>query len=399
MTDDASGPLEGIRVLELSQVVSGPLAAQLLAEQGADVVKVEPLHGDLLRMRQSEVIAPLHANNNRGKRSIALDTNHDAGRDIVLALARGIDVFIENFRPGVCERIGLGEADIRAMAPDVIHVSITGFGPTGPYADRACLDPVIQGLTGMVDGQRSEALPFPDLIRTLVADKTTAYTAAQAITAALFARERGAGGQHLDIAMLDATLAWFWVDGMTDLTYPDDQDGLWARRAADFYQLLDTIDGQIVYYLTTSDQLHGMYRAIERPDLVEDDRYNEIFAAMLDPESAVVVGTAIAEGIARFTTADIVERLAAQSVPAGPILDRAGVLNDPQVIHNDIIVEWQHPLMGTIRQPRPAPRFSATPATMRRQIDTLGQSTDALLAEIGRTDAEIAALRDAGTIA
>lgn len=147
MTDTPAGPLAGIRVLDISQVVSGPLAGQLLAEQGAEVVKVEPLHGDLMRLGQADIVAPLLANNNRGKRCIAVDTNTDDGLGIVLDLARDIDVFIQNFRPGVCDRIGLGEAAIRALAPDVVYTSISGFGPTGPYADRACLDPVIQGST------------------------------------------------------------------------------------------------------------------------------------------------------------------------------------------------------------------------------------------------------------
>ena len=396
VTGPPSGPLTGIRILELSQIVSGPLAVQLLAEQGAEVTKVEPVAGDLLRIRQPEVIPPLHANNTRGKRSIAIDMSHPAGLGIVLDLAEGIDVFVENFRPGVCERIGLGEAAVRERSPDVIYVSISGFGPDGPYADRAVLDPVIQGITGMVDGQRSEALPFPDLVRTLVADKTTAYTAAQAITAALYARVQGAGGQHLEIPMLDATLSWFWVDGMTDRTYPDDPV-TWARRATDWYQLTPTADGQIVYYLTTTSQLHGMYRAIERDDLIDDERYSEI-SVIRDPEAAAVIGAAIAAGVAALPTAVVVERLAEGSVPAGPVLDRPQVEEDAQVVHNDVIAEWHHPVMGRIRQPRPPVRFSTTPTTMRQQIDTLGQSTDALLRELGHDDDAIAALRAAGTV-
>jgi crotonobetainyl-CoA:carnitine CoA-transferase CaiB-like acyl-CoA transferase len=249
--------MTGIRILDLSQVVAGPLATQMLSEQGADVVKVEPLAGELLRLGRRGGFPPLFANDNRGKRSIALDAQEEAGRAIVLELAEDADVFVENFRPGVADRLGLGEDAVRQVAPDIVYVSITGFGPTGPYSDRACLDPVIQGLTGMVTGQRSHELPFPDLIRTLVADKTTAYTAAQAITAALFARERGAGGQHIELSMLNATLAWFWPDGMSDHTALDDEAR--PRRASDGYKLTDTSDGQIIYFVTSTDQILGIW--------------------------------------------------------------------------------------------------------------------------------------------
>jgi crotonobetainyl-CoA:carnitine CoA-transferase CaiB-like acyl-CoA transferase len=395
MNDVRSGPMTGIRILDLSQVVAGPLATQMLSEQGADVVKVEPLAGELLRLGRRGGFPPLFANDNRGKRSIALDAQEEAGRAIVLELAEDADVFVENFRPGVADRLGLGEDAVRQVAPDIVYASITGFGPTGPYSDRACLDPVIQGLTGMVTGQRSHELPFPDLIRTLVADKTTAYTAAQAITAALFARERGAGGQHIELSMLNATLAWFWPDGMSDHTALDDEAR--PRRASDGYKLTDTSDGQIIYFVTSTDQILGIWRALERPDMAEDDRYNHI-ALGADVDALLHVGAVIAEEIAKLPTEEIINRFARESVPAGPVLERESVLTDPQVAHNEMIVEWDHPHMGRLRQVRPPVDFHGTPTTMLRHIDDLGESTVAILRELGRTDDDIAALVAAGTI-
>jgi len=390
-----SGPMSGIKILDLSQVVAGPLATQMLAEQGADVIKIEPPEGELLRLGLRHGYPPLFANDNRGKHCVAVDTKQAEGRDLVLELARDADVFMENFRPGVCERLGLGEAAVRAVAPDIIYVSVTGFGPTGPYADRACLDPVIQGITGMVHGQTSRDLPFPDLIRTLVADKTTAYTAAQAISAALFARERGAGGQHIEIAMLDAVLAWFWPDGMSDFTLPDDP--LPGRRASDNYRLTDTADGQIIYYLASTDQICGMWRALGRDDMLHDDRYNHIGLGR-DPEALALVGATIVEEIGALATADIIERLARESVPAGPIHERADVLTDPQVVHNGLVVEWEHPDLGLVRQIRPPVDFHGTPTTMLRQVEDVGASTRSVLRDQGLDDAAIDGLVERGVI-
>jgi crotonobetainyl-CoA:carnitine CoA-transferase CaiB-like acyl-CoA transferase len=391
MNNPRTGPMTGIKIVDLSQFVAGPLATQMLAEQGAEVLKIEPPEGELLRLGLRNGFPPLFANDNRGKRCIAIDTKQSAGRDLVLDLVRDADVFVENFRPGVTERLGLDEPSVRAVAPDIVYVSVTGFGPTGPYAERPCLDPIIQGITGMVTGQSSRDLPFPDLIRTLVADKTTAYTAAQAISAALFARERGAGGQHIEIAMLDAVLAWFWPDGMSDFTLPDDPRP--PRRASDGYRLTDTADGQIIYYLASTEQICGMWRALGRPELIDDERYNHIGLGA-DPDALAFVGATIIEEIGKLTTADIIERLARESVPAGPIHDRAAVLTDPQVVHNELIVEWDHPDLGRVRQVRPPVDFHGTPTTMLLEVEDVGASTRSALTDLGRTEEEIADLHD-----
>ena len=395
MTDPRSGPMSGVKIIDLTQFVAGPLATQMLGEQGAEVLKVEPLDGELLRLGLRHGFPPLYANDNRGKRSVAIDTRKDAGRDLVLELAREADVFIENFRPGVTARLGLDEPAVRAVSPDIVYVSVTGFGPTGPYAERPCLDPIIQGLTGLVAGQSSRDLPFPDLVRTLVADKTTAYTAAQAIAAALFARERGAPGQHIEIAMLDAVLAWFWPDGMSDFTLDDDPRP--RRRASDGYRLTDTADGQIIYYLASTEQIRGMWRALGRDDMLVDDRYNHIGLGA-DPDALALVGATILEEIGKLTTAEIIDRLARESVPAGPIHDRADVLTDPQVVHNELVVEWHHPALGSVRQARPAPRFHETPTTMLLEVEDVGASTRSALRAHGVADAEIDRLAAEGVI-
>ena len=391
------GPLEGIKVLDLSQVVAGPLAAQILAEQGADVIKVEPIGGELTRISGPDHIRGLYANCNRGKRCLAVDLATDDGVEIVLELATGSDVVLQNFRPGVVERLGIDYDTVRARNADVVYASVSGFGSTGPYSQRAVLDPVIQGLTGMVHGQISAALPFPDLVRTLVADKATAHTVSQSVTAALFARARGAGGQHIEMAMLDATLSWFWPDGMADLTHR--LGDIVTHRPTDLYQLVDTQDGQVVYFLATQGQFEGMWKALGRDDLLADEGYCRPSLMAGDVEKAVAIADAIRSGLAAMTTRQAVDAMAEHSVPGGPVLTREEVFDDPQVQHLQSIVQWEHPTAGTLLQAGPPGRFSATQPRFRQLIGAAGEHTDEILRELGRDEAAIATLRGVGVVA
>ena len=221
-----TGPLDGFKILDLTQVVSGPLATMLLADQGADVLKVEPVDGlgDMTRLPSFDKggIGAFYMNNNRGKNSLSLDLSKEEGVEIIRELAKSTDVFVQNFRPGAIERMGLGYEQLSAINPNLIYVSISGFGPTGPYSNRPVLDPVIQGICGVISRQLNPQIPFPDLVRNLYADKSTALTVAQATTAALLARERTGVGQHVEIPMVDACMYFFWPDGMMDLTMVDD---------------------------------------------------------------------------------------------------------------------------------------------------------------------------------
>ncbi len=210
-----SGPLAGIRVLDLTSVVSGPLATMFLADQGAEVIKIEPLGGDITRhsrqsISESGEFSALFVSTNRGKRSLSLDLKRPEAGTIMRKLAARADVLVQNFRPGTMERLGLGEPTLRASNPRLIYVSISGVGESGPYAGKRVYDPIIQGLSGFADLQADPKTRRPRMIRTIVADKTTAIFAAQAVTAALFARERTGEGQHVRLAMLDTMIAYLW---------------------------------------------------------------------------------------------------------------------------------------------------------------------------------------------
>jgi crotonobetainyl-CoA:carnitine CoA-transferase CaiB-like acyl-CoA transferase len=242
------------------------------------------------------------------------------------------------------------------------------------------LDPIIQGLTGVISRQVNPQIPFPDLVRNLLADKATALTAAQAITAALLVRERGGGGQRVVVPMLDSTLYFFWPDGMMDQTLIGDgvTPGL---LLADVYSLTRTADGHLVYFVVTDDQRRGLFRALGHPEWGDDDRY--LHARLTaDAENWAALGALIAEAFERFPTGEILERLHANDVPCGPILAPHEVHLDDQVVHNNALIEWDHPAAGRLRQPRPGARFSATPAEPTCTLAALGEHTAEVLAAI-----------------
>lgn len=390
------GPLDGVRIIDCSAVISGPLATMMLADQGADVIKIEPPGaGDITRVPNffRGGIAALFANANRGKRSVVLNLQDEKGRELLKQLVRDADVFVQNFRPGAMARLGLGESDLRQVNPDLIYCSISGFGQDGPYAGRRVYDPVIQGLTGHVAVQREPGTPV-DLVRNIICDKSTSYTAAQAITAALFARERGAGGQHVTLSMIDAGLAFFWADGMMAHTFVG--EGTMPGIALyDLYKLRETADGHCVVFAASDSEFQGLCRALGTPELAEDSRFVTLGDRIVNIGALEAV---YADIFKKWNTADLVERLVEEDVPAGPVHSLDELIDDPQIRHNGSIVEIEHPSAGTLRQAAPPARFDKTPSVAGSPPPLLGQHTDEVLGDLGVDDAGRAALRDAGVI-
>ena len=215
------GPLKGVKVLDLTSMVSGPVGAMILADQGAEVIKVEPVSGELVRHMAAphNGLNPVFFSCNRGKKSIALDLKSDEGKDILFKLAENADVFMQNFRPGAIDRMGFGEKVIRKLNENIIYVSISGFGSVGPYANSRVYDPIIQALTGATDIQADRATGEPKMFRIIIADKVTSLTAAQAISSALFAREKHGISQHIELSMLDSMISFFWPEGMAGIVF------------------------------------------------------------------------------------------------------------------------------------------------------------------------------------
>jgi crotonobetainyl-CoA:carnitine CoA-transferase CaiB-like acyl-CoA transferase len=392
------GPLAGIKIVDCSQIVSGPFAVMILADQGAEVIKVEPPgYGDLMRIGPfyRGGLSAFFTNVNRGKRCIVLDLTKDAGRELLLKLVAEADVFVQNWRPGAAERLGLGWDDLHALNPRLIYCSVSGYGTSGPYSDRRVYDPIIQGITGHVAIQKNPEVPIPDLVRNIVADKSTSWTAAQAITAALFARERGAPGQHIQVPMIDSSLFFFWPDGMMKHTFVGDSE----RKLPvlyEIYRIYETADGHLIYFTASESEFHGLFRALGHPEWCTDPRFNGAGALML--ENRELLGGLVLEEIRKWPTRELIARMAAEQVPVGPVNSIEEMLVDPQIVHNDSWFEMDHPTAGKIRAPRPVARFSETPQEVRRMPPLHGEHTAEVLRELGVDDAGQARLRADGVI-
>ena len=393
-----SGPLDGIRIVDLSVALTGPLAAGMLVDQGADCVKVEQAPtGDVVRWLGSTVagISAMFQAANRGKRSIVLDLRQADGLAILRDLVADADVLVQNFRPGVAERLGVAYDDIRSIRPDIVYADLTGFGPSGPYSHRRVYDTVIQAQSGLAASQTGLNDDQPKFLKQLVCDKVTAYTACQAITAALFARSRGAGGQHLELSMLDACIAFLFVDGAEhEVILDGDHSGPQSLAANNTPLAFD--GGFAAVTVPTDKEFHGLARAMgvdsSDPDLatVRDRTANR--------EKAMAVHRAVRENATKLTVSEAEALLDANQVPFGIVRAVNEIQDDPQVIANGVFSEFDHPAAGRVRHHRPPTRFHGTPTELREPAaPTLGQHSDEILTETGRGD-RIDELRAAGVV-
>ncbi len=390
-----AGPLEGFRIVDLTSVISGPLATMILADQGADVIKVEtPRGGDFTRASANRRggFSASFVNNNRNKRSIALDLKNPKGLEALMAIAAGADAFIQNFRPGVAERIGVGEEAVRAARPDIVYVSISGFGHLGKLANRPVYDPLIQAISGLTTVQAGSDGERPRLVRTILPDKLTGVTAAQALTAALLARERTGRGQHVRLSMLDSVIAFLWASDMGSQTFVGDE--LPQQAAQSFIDLIyETADGYISVAVQTDKQWRGLTRALERPEWLDDPRFatQELRQVNIDDRLGLTQEVLKTNGSAHWLA-----RLEAADIPCVPVLTRNQMISNEQIAANRTVIETEHPDAGRLRQSRPAALFSDTPTGPPRPAPRLGADTDAVLGEAGFDAAGIAALGEAG---
>lgn len=391
----SQGPLAGVRVVDLSQIVSGPMAAAMLADQGADVIKVETPAGDPVRRlgpARGDLSAMFIAVN-RGKRGIALDLKQRDGCAVLEKLVASADVLIENFRPGAIDRLGFGYERCRDLNPRLIFASITGFGPDGPYANVRVYDPIVQAVSGMAATQ-TDRDGKPSLIKTLVADKLTALTAAQAITAALFARTRTGAGQRLDVAMLDAAIAFNWPEGMYNHSFLDDPLPPFPEYGA-MARLWAAADGQVAIAFLQDSEYVAMCAALELPHLAVDPRLRSMPGRMAhQAEWAPQFATALA---ARDRNA-LMAAFGGTGAAGGRVNACADMPDDPQVRHNGAVTEIAHGDAGRVRAARHPSRFAGTPVRAPSPAPRLGEHGGAVLAELGYAPDEVARLQASGAV-
>lgn len=395
---EATGPLSGLKVLDLSIALTGPFAAALLADQGAEVTKVErPGIGDIARWIGVAVngMSAFYLACNRGKRCIAVDLSTDEGRDIVLQMAADADVIIQNFRPGVINRLGLGYDAVREINPDVIYASISGYGPVGPYRDRSAYDTSIQAYAGFAATQAELDGP-PTFIKQNAADKVSALFACQAITAALFARASGRGGQHLELGMADACVSFLWAEAAGNEVLLDADGSMPSSFNAGFAPMR-FLDGWGIVVPTTDADFAGMCKALDVPGW-DDPRVKTVGERRKNRDVLEPIMDMCYAMAANLSQADAIERFERERVAFAMVLSAAEMVDDPHAIAIGMFEEFDHPVVGRARLPRHPTQFHATPASLGFGAPALGQHTDEVLGELG-LGAQIERLRAAGVVA
>ena len=392
-----SGPLNGIRIIEVTSMLTGPWATSILGDQGADVIKVEvPGVGDHTRSAGADRggLPVNFLNINRSKRSLTLNLKNQQGVSVLKRLAATADVFVQNFRPGVVERLGIGEPNIRKVSPKVIYMSMSGWGEHGPLAQKPVYDPVIQAISGLTTIQAGSDDARPRLIRTILPDKLTAVVASQAITAALLTRERTGKGQHVRLSMLDAVLNFLWASDMGGQTYVDDPVS--NQAAASFIDLIyETKDAFMTVSTMGNKEWLALSRAFKRPDLLEDSRFK---TPQLRDQNVNERLTLVQAELKTKTTAKWLEIFEKEEVPAAPALTRQEMIEHPQVTASEILVEYDHPVAGRLRQTRTAARFEGTPPGPPQGAPRLGEHNTQILMELGLSEDEIIELSECGAI-
>lgn len=382
------GPLTGIKVIDLTAMVSGPVATMMLGDQGADVIKIEPLSGELMR----SVGAPNNGMttsflcSNRSKRSLTINLKDIEGIKIIKKLIKNADVIVQNFRPGTMKRMGLSYEEVKKINSNIIYTSISGFGDKGPYSKQRVYDPIIQALSGLADIQRDQETKFPKMVRTIIPDKTTGMAAAQAISAALFYRERYGKGQHIKLAMLDVMIAYLWPEGSSSLSFVGkESDPSSGQMGLDL--VFKTNDNKFITAGAVTDkEWLGMCNAFDRKDLLVDPRFNTPRSRFDNKTERRLI---IAQEIKKHNANDILQKLATNEVPSAPILNREELLENEQVLQNKIIEFHDSNIFGKIRSPRPAPIYSESPLSGEQLAPLLGENSIEILKELNYSDDEI----------
>ena len=396
-TPSARQPLAGLEVVELSNMITCSLAAQTMGAQGANVIKVEPpVGGDQMRPlgTQKNGISGFFHNCNRGKQSLAIDLKSEAGVEAVKKLAARADILLHNYRPGVMDRIGLGSEVLRQLNPELIYVAVSGFGTEGPMADLPAFDHVIQGMSGLTDLQEPEDNKF-DFIRTFLCDKVTAYTVAQAATAALLARATTGQGQHIDISMLHACIAFMWPDGMMHRTLKD-EDRITMSPGSEYFQTINYSDGAVAVAPLRNHHWEALLPMLGYPELLGTPPYNSVPARMTNMREVtqVLKNPRLDIGVEKA-----MEVLVAADVPCAPCVQRDHLEASEQIQAIGALETYVTKAMGKLTVPKPPVQFEGMPGSQAEPSPLLGQHSREILNQLGWDNAAVDQLIDSGAVA
>ena len=384
-----SGPYEGIRVLELTSTVSGPFAGMMLADQGAEVIKVEPPGiGDLARFMGTtkDGMGAMFSTLNRNKKCICLDFKNEEDLSVLKELVSTTDVLIENYRPGIVKKLGIDYESLSQINPDLIYCSISGYGQSGPYKEKKVYDPLIQGTVGIPHAQNIKS---PELIRTIIYDKVTGLTSAQAISAALYQKAKGEGGQYLPISMMESALYYNWPDLMMNHTFVE--GGINLGELADLFEVYETKDGGVVLIIIANDEVFTKFCNVFDLSLHLDEKYNNLVSRIINKEELTAE---INKVTSRLSCKELENKMDLEGISASICNELNEVYKDPQVIEQGSIVEINHPELGVMRMPKPPANLKGQGSFPRSLAPILGHDNREVLTSINIDDGTIQRMED-----
>ena len=399
MTDPAQspGPLAGIRILDLTTVILGPYGTQILADLGADVIKVESPEGDIMRHvgpMRNPAMGHVYLNINRNKRSISLDLKQQPARDALKKLAETADVFVSNIRPAAMARLGLGPKDICGVNPRIVYVNVTGYGAGGRYAGKPAYDDLIQGMSGIAAITRDAWGGEPRYMPSTIADRTTGLYMANAISAALVHRERTGRGQSIEIPMFEVFAEYVLGDHLGGLVFdPPVGPHYYPRLVSPHRRPYATKDGYVCTLVYTDAQWRNFFKAIGREELMNDKRFNNHGNRA---ENIDEVYAFMADTLKTRTTAEWLKLMDDADIPVMPLNDIHSLIKDPHLNDAGFFQFREHPTEGKIRVTQVPGSYSEHQVSVRRLAPSLGEHTEEVLREAGFSGDEIAKLKPKG---
>jgi len=384
-----SGPFKDVRVLELTSTVSGPFAGMMLADQGAEVIKIEPPGiGDLARFMGTikDGMGAMFSTLNRNKKCICLDFKNEDDLQVLMNLVATADVLIENYRPGIVKKLGIDYDSLIEIKPDLIYCSISGYGQSGPYVEKKVYDPLIQGTVGIPNAQSSV---FPELIRTIIYDKVTGLTSAQAISAALYQKANGEGGQYLPISMMESALYYNWPDLMMNYTF--EEGGLNIGELADLFEVYKTLDGGVVLIIIANDEIFTKFCTTFDVNLHLEEKYSNLVSRIVHREELT---KEINKITSKLKSKELEKIMDEEGISASICNDLSEVHLDPQVVEQNSIVEIDHPELGIMRMPKPPANLKGQGIFPRSLAPILGSDNREVLSSINVDDDTIKRMED-----